>query len=375
MIKRKRINPNILLFLAGFILFTASVAFAEQDQPEEIVKQYYSSLIYGNFEEAYNLLSMEDKDNVSMEEYTGLMSMLWNTGGMLIDMKVTFPDLYIYVEEHLFHAVPVTIKETPGRFDMEMEISFLDIYRMFFELPDVEPIINDPNQPFGILNEAAVRAVNTLYRESGPPMHVDVIPLSILEEDGEWKLFANIAHELLLMRSEELGTEAWSASFDGNLALARDLYLEALDLNPENERFRDALRGVEEKLREAEDKMNVQPEPYVLEFIEVWNVRIEKGMFPKIVFSMRNNGDRLVDDIKVRMAYLSPEGDLLEIEMGRIDRYDMPLYPGFDYEDNIWTPWYAPQKWDGEHFEFTILEAAGTPADETEKTEYSDEER
>ena len=95
-------------------------------------------------------------------------------------------------------------------------------------------------------------------------------------------------------------------------------------------------------------------------------IRIEKGVFPDVVFSIRNNGDRLVDDLRVRMVYRSAEGSIMAVELGRIDRYNMAFYPGHDYENERWSPWQAPFDWDMENFEFAILEALGPVADDQE---------
>jgi hypothetical protein len=364
---------SVLIILC--ILIPVLGVFADQAGPEEIISHYYESLVYGNFDDAYKLLSKEDRAHLTMAEYTDMMMPMWNTGGMLIDLEIDFPDFYRFITENLLRVVPLKIDKSPGRIDMEVEIHTLDIYRVFFELPEAEPIINDPDQPIAVLNEAMMRAVETLYGKEEPPLYIDTIAISIIDEHGEWKIFINIEQQIRSNRSEEIGSEAWSAAFDGNLELARDLYLEALELNPENERFREALEKVEEKLRSQAEKMNARPEPYVEEFIEVWDVRIEEGRFPKVMFSIRNNGDRLVDDIRVRMAYLGPNGEVLAIEMGRIDRYGMPLYPGYDYENNPWTPWQAPMDWDMQNFDFMVLDALGPPAGEPEQSETFDGER
>lgn len=352
-----------LLVLLGLLL-PASGVFGQQVIPEEIVMRYYDSLLHGNFEEAYALLSSEDREHASLDEYVDLMMSMGGTAGLLIEMQHQFPRLHRYVEDNLLRVVPLATDEKPGRVEMEAEIHYLNIFVLLFEIGDVEPAFNDPDQPTEELDEAAMQAVEALYGEDGPPVHVDVAQLTIVEEDGRWRLFVGVEQQIRAVRSEELGAEAWNASFDGNLTLARDLYLEALELNPENNRFREALEQIEVKLRDLEEQISAQPEPYVTEFIEVWDIRIEEGVFPDVVFSIRNNGDRLVDDLRVRMVYRSAEGSIMAVELGRIDRYNMAFYPGHDYENERWSPWQVPFDWDMENFEFTILEALGPVADE-----------
>ena len=363
-----------LLVLLGLLL-PASGVFGQQVIPEEIVMRYYGSLLHGNFEEAYALLSSEDREHASLDEYVDLMMSMGGTAGLLIEMQHQFPRLHRYVEDNLLHVVPLATDEKPGRVEMEAEIHCLNIFVLLFDIGDVEPAFNDPDQFSEELDETAMQAVETLYGEDGPPVHVDVARLTIVEEDGRWRLFVDVEQQIRAVRSEELGAEAWNASFDGNLTLARDLYLEALELNPENNGFREALEQIEVKLRDLEEQISAQSEPYVTEFIEVWDIRIEKGVFPDVVFSIRNNGDRLVDDLRVRMVYRSAEGSIMAVELGRIDRYNMALYPGHDYENERWSPWQVPFDWDMQNFEFTILEALGPVADDQEQTNPPDDER
>ena len=286
------------------------------DDPEDVLSQYFKLVQSDREEEANKLLSRKDQDIAALPDFREV-SMGRMAVGRIFEMEETESEaFYKFLQDNLINFEIGESRNDGDDVLIQVTLRYLDIFTLSFEVADTEPELNKESLDPEEKNKLYKAALKTLYGESDPPIEVVEEKIRMIREKGEWRAIMNLEADYIEGKVFRLSWEAWEAGFSDDNKLAADLYRQALVLDPDNYEVKAKLAEVEAELAEMQAVLDHPVDIYVKDHITMTEINIEgEGSFKEIIFSANNSGDRRISGLKIRVEYLEEDGQILAAEI------------------------------------------------------------
>lgn len=297
---------NFLALLSFLTLGTCMIA-CTKSSPRKTLEEYFKHLDEGNYTAMYELVSADDREVKSLQEYE-------KDASDLQEWAVILKSLASKVKRKI---VNVEIKGNTAKVQLEIEMP--DTEKMMGELfkSALSSIFDkDENATEEILKKTLEK-----YENKPIPMTKKNETVKLVKEQGNWKIFLNL-------RKAKLAQEAVELENDNQYIKALEKYRAAKNTDPESSEFDNQILKLdstvaEMKVREAYftslEVLDVKADYY-----ETWL----DGILPGIKFRIKNNGDRTLASVKVTAYFMDEENKVIYEESYT------PFNTNFDYDNN-----------------------------------------
>ena len=349
-----------IVMCASFFVLILSVAACNPTakSPREVLEKYFHLAGSGNFSEANALLCAADQDVLSKSDYLEIAKGGFNSQNLLERVKAESVFFHDFLKERLIAYEILEEREDGDNSVFLVEESSINFFAMAFEIGNTEPDLNSSELKAEDKDDLYKKAIEGLYTDEEPPREALELEISVIKEDGDWRVFVNLEDDYIEGKVFFLSQEAWTAKFDDNFKLAAELYNEALGLRPEDEVLKAGLAEVQAELDEIEEILNTPVSSYAGNYMALENIRVEKNeSFTDLIFDLKNTGDKTVTKIKFRLHYLTAEGELIKAVIFDHQIWGSSLEPKSEVADQ--KPTYLPGEpgsWDGKSIMLTILD-------------------
>lgn len=303
-----------LCCLCFLFTVTGEVLAKGQSSGKKAVKEFYDAWYAVNAQKAYEALSQTDKDEMTLEQFT-------STYG------------FNAFEERLIRSKSsykiVSVKEKGDRPTAEVTFIVPDNSAMMERIYSIMSSFKSPNMTDAQIEEALLKQ---LKKEKIPTLEMTTTVKLIKDKEG-WHVFYDWATE---KQVNELLGKGWSAKFDQDYITALAAYDAALELDPLSKKAQEGRASVLENAKKMEADL-----VYARENIEIANLAAEKKEIfqeirPVVTLTLKNNGDRNLDGLKVKVLYLDADGKTLnESVYDVLGGFMSPrVKPGEEYNPN-----------------------------------------
>lgn len=310
--KKFIIGLSCLCFLFAI---TGEVLAKGQSSGKKAVKEYYDAWYAMNAQKAYDTLAQADKDEMTLEQFTR------NYGFNSFDERL--------VRSKSTYKI-VSVKEKGDRPAAEVKFFMPDNSVMIERIYAIMASFKSPNMTDAQLEEALLKQ---LKKEKIPNLEMTATVKLIKDKEG-WHVFYDWATE---KQVNELLSKANSAYYSGDAVSALAAYDMVLQLDPGS---RPAAEG-RAKVVEAAKQMEADL-AFAREYIEIANLvaqnkEIYGEIQPVVTFTIKNNSDKTLNELQLKVSYLDAGGQVLNestynIMGGFISRN---VKPGEEYSPHV----------------------------------------
>lgn len=330
-INRKLILLTILLIFATFCLscdfddkddgqivsdnaVNSFIKLDESVNPSTVVEQYINHYYRGELEEAYKLLSSEDKKFLPLEEYKKNEAIKHLQFGKFFEEKMSF------------RVDPPNIISTKAKVNT------------FLFYPDFSKVVDDIKNELRIENISPItdsmiaKSINARFQNEQIPFIADSVIFYLINEQGYWVLQFNYKQLITSSKISSLNIKAQNAIHDKKYHEALNIYNEILAYDKSDTNVGQQIHNLEEiiKLKQREDQYT--------RFIEIIDIEfIEKDKSPSnnslLAFKIRNNGNENIVFLSIEVSVVDKYGNTVKTQaISPITIFDKHLGPNFSWK-------------------------------------------
>lgn len=284
----------IVLCCCALLLSAAGPAFAKgQSSAKKAVKEYYDAWYALDAQKAYDSLAQVDKDEMSFAEFTSQYN-------------------FNAFEEKLVRAKSsykiVSIKDKGDKPTAEIMLVVPDNNALAERFFSIGASFKSANMTDQQIEEAVLKQIK---KEKIPTLET-TITIKLIKDAEGWHVFNDWATE---KQVKELLGKAWSASFNGDAITALAAYEEALKLDPASKDAQDGRAKVVDEAKKMEADLAFAREYIEIADLEAANKDIYGKLQPVVTFTVKNNSDKTLSTLKLRVSYLDADGQVLNESM------------------------------------------------------------
>ncbi len=291
--------PQIIgIMFVGF--FLSSCTQFDDTPPKEVLEKYIAALTSGDKAEAYKYLTDEDKNLVSLDEFSET-SKVEDVQDVFRD-HMTFEITRFFTNDDEDEAKAIVILKKPNISMLMLTLTQTDF-----------PSKDDPEF------EAFARAMRNNLPGGKPPMRRIAEEYTLKKEKTGWRVFVNyqqrIQRQKVRLKLEELNRDASAMMDDMKFAEAKQLVKQILKLDP---RHRNGLEWQEELAywEGSIEAAETYKDSLVFdEVVALARTKVDGKRVGSVRFTIRNNGEYTVDLVAVEVKFLSVEGDVVHQEI------------------------------------------------------------
>jgi hypothetical protein len=344
--------------IAAIALFLFAIVACSSDSPESVLKRYFELVETNKQDEANELLSAEDKSVIALPDYQETVEGDFSISSILERAEEESKAFYDFLLENIISHEIVSSSENGDVTTFEVNVRYLNIFVLAFELAEEEPKLNEESLEKEAKNEAYKNAIKTLYGEVGPPFETATEEFLVIKEGDDWLVVANVQKAYNEAKANQLMSEAWEADFDGNYGKALRLYEEVRELTPDNVEVLGKIEAVERKIDEINAMLQFEPDAYAEKYLELVDVKfVGEAHRTDITFSVTNTGNKTIIGLKLLVVYRNPDGEVLNAEYIDIRPWGSGVLPDSTLENQESFLMATPRNWDKENFDVFIVES------------------
>ncbi len=315
-----KLHNNTFLPLITFVLIVLIGCGQPGANPERVASVYLDAYYTGNYEEAYQYLSEKDKAVMSLRQYRSEQTEEMGLIPQLMSSRISYEIRNITVVDNKAEAeVRITLPDF-GTIVMDiLGSAFMSAFRDEIDEDEIEKMLEEELEGEDI------------------PMTTTSETLTLIKEDGEWKVFLNLEEQKMIT---ELLIEAQQYEDEKKLYAAKSKYEAVLELDSD-------LVEASERISELEKEIEIfrEKQEYI-DKVELYNLTaryyqtFRDDRVPGVEFKLRNNGDRTLKCVEVTVYFKDSEGKIITEEIYNpvlVSRYSIgrdnrPLRPNYIWQ-------------------------------------------
>jgi tetratricopeptide (TPR) repeat protein len=286
---------NLLLILALFIVSCSSGEASKLSDANLVALSYVKNSKNLDFNLAYELLSEEDKNVLSKEDYT----------------KFKEPEVMMEIAKAVALQSEYKIKETSieeKSANVIVEISSPD-YSFLFQSIVASAFRSafDTSKETDNQLEDFSKDVSKLIEDGDVPKQIIDQSIQLVLENNEWKVSEGlkVAYQKSIntKKVDELLSIASSLDKKKKYSEAINTYKEILSIDDSNTDAISSMKKVEGKLAEQKIKQDYINKIEIFDFIATRINTYSSKNVPAVRFAIRNNGNRSLDEVEVTVYF------------------------------------------------------------------------
>lgn len=311
-------KKSLLLFVMVIFL----TACESKPGPKEVLQQFFEAQKAGNYEEAYQLISNDDKSVKSLAEYK---------------KELEEPFVKALIGQISYRIVSVEVNGNTAK--AIVEITGPDIASLMADI-----MAGAFSAAFGGKSDEEInKELAEKWANKKLPPVTKRETFTLVKENGEWKVFLNWRKEKeeaeKRAKISKLITEAKKLEKERRLVEALQKYDEAAKLDPAAVSKED-IKRVENKIKEEKEKKE-----YIKKYLKLYTLesRYYRTIFDEVVpgvkFKIKNEGNRTLREVEVTVYFKDKNGKIIaeekyypvlvtELSLGD----NKPLKPGYIWQ-------------------------------------------
>lgn len=331
-------TPTFFLCLLLLILAACS-----GESPESVLSSYMEAKISGDFQRAYQLLSAEDRQVKSLEEFRGAEN--------ASDMQA-LTDL---VQEHTSYEIQ-DVQMDGDKATAAVDIKIPDLSGMmgdFLALAFQSAFSGEDAQP----DEKEIEKMLEKYKGKDMPTKTETFTFQLRKEGDGWKVFLD-------WKKEQLLKEAHSLEEEEKYAEALEKYQAAYERAPSDTSLENTIKELETKLAALREREAYRDKVEILELQAGYYDTYLDGRIPGVEFKLKNNGDKMLSQVEVTVFFKGEAGNIMHEEQYNpvlVSEYSFgdnkPLKPGYIWRlerGKFLTAKEAPEEWQAGNVEAVV---------------------
>ena len=287
---------NILLILPFLVIFSCSQSndTHSSKNPTEVALEYVKFEANFDTEGMKKLLSNEDRDSFIPNDLSSMSE--------LIDLEVLADARKMLALQVKYEVLSSEKSEKTAQVKINMispnlmaamgEIMAASFKDVFSESE------NDKTED--VENSLELKIEELAQSKDLPTLEVEKI-INLIFEDGEWRVFKNFKLEKILADAKKLENQK-------EFAKAMTLVSSAMEIDPYNKEANNLASTLQDKIGIEKIKADYFSKIEIFEFESKYFESILYGKVPGIKFALKNNGDKTLNKVQVKVYFLDNDG-------------------------------------------------------------------
>jgi hypothetical protein len=293
---------NLLLLVAiGLLSACDSNDFPD---PDEVLTDYLQAVYTGQNEVAYSYISSEDKRVKSLNDY------------LAENKNRANPIAREFVDEFEVRIVSLNQSDT----NAAIKVSII--------LPDLDGMLKGLETKSGTSEgnslepKVAAEMLKKKYKDMDVPTVYKNESFQLVNQQGAWKVHLDWQAEILQKAREEqiaklLAQARELRKSDSTLEDAIEKYKEVLELDSNMAIALHGIKDTEQEIKAYEQKLAYIPNVSLYDLEAKFYKTYSKTKVPGVKFKIKNNGDRLLQEVEVTVYFKNANGTVIAEERYR----------------------------------------------------------
>lgn len=344
--KGENMGKSVKPLFVSLFLVAAALSPLLADSAQDTLEQFLGAMAAMDFSQEYSFLSSEDHRAMSEQEYIETVHQFDLGIERSKELSLTLYDFL--TKEKLEYKIRSASGEGNKQiFDVELDfVNHLEVlFGIGFDLPE----LGDPSIPKAETEAMVTQWLEKNYPDGSPPREKAPSPFTLVNEEGQWRVYMNLQKEAARKKAAELREKADKVAHRRDYEQAIELLEQAKEIDPEtNVQFRiDRFKGDLEKQRKVDR--------FVEQYLKITDSELFFGEQQGIKIVLKDDNPRNLFNVKISIDFLSAgqavvqtltmEFDLFSVGFDKVEQYDLEyIFP------------LNPEGWDGESYELKIVD-------------------
>ncbi len=275
----------VIYYTATALLYEKTHA-TEQNIHDQTMIKYLELVKRSKYSKAYDLLSNEDRKELSKNGYITYMK---EFDGYFERSRKISRTLFDFLYRDKFSYRIISSKRVNDRTQYEVEVSVTDIFKVDFEI-GMLPALNDEKASKAMIEYSVIDMIKRLYPDGEAPKSKEIKDYRVMTEDGKERVWVNLKKITTKLKAQKLFEEAHNIN-DGDLEKSVALLEKALEIDPDNEKIKQSLSFKKQSIEKKK-----QMDLYLSEKISVMEQEIkDRDYYKSLYFKINNRGAKKVE--------------------------------------------------------------------------------